>query len=66
MSFNLATILTETALAAPDAPACRISGTKTSYRELDELSAGSRPGCGRRAWLLARWWRCSCRTSRSS
>jgi long-chain acyl-CoA synthetase len=38
MSFNLATILTETALAAPDSPACRISGTKTSYRELDELS----------------------------
>jgi long-chain acyl-CoA synthetase len=38
MSFNLATILTETALAAPDSPACRISGTKTTYRELDELS----------------------------
>ena len=38
MSFNLATILTETASAAPDSPACRISGTKTSYRELDELS----------------------------
>ena len=26
MSFNLATILTETTLAAPDAPACRIGG----------------------------------------
>jgi long-chain acyl-CoA synthetase len=38
MSFNLATILTETALATPDAPACRISGNTTSYRELDELS----------------------------
>src|SRR5215475_11229296 len=38
MSFNLATILTETALATPDAPVCKISGTTTSYRELDELS----------------------------
>jgi long-chain acyl-CoA synthetase len=38
MSFNLATILTEATLAAPDAPACRISGNTTSYRELDELS----------------------------
>src|SRR4051794_27739802 len=38
MSFNLAAILTETALATPDAPACRISGNTTSYRELDELS----------------------------
>src|SRR5438309_359850 len=38
LSFNLATILTETALAAPDAPVCKISGTTTSYRELDELS----------------------------
>jgi long-chain acyl-CoA synthetase len=38
MSFNLATILTETALAAPDAPVCRFGGTTTSYRELDEQS----------------------------
>jgi long-chain acyl-CoA synthetase len=38
MSFNLATILTETTLAAPDAPACRFSGTTMTYRELDELS----------------------------
>jgi long-chain acyl-CoA synthetase len=38
MSFNLATILTETALAAPDSPACRFAGTTTTYRELDELS----------------------------
>ncbi len=38
MSFNLATILTETTLAAPDAPACRFAGTTTTYRELDELS----------------------------
>jgi long-chain acyl-CoA synthetase len=38
MSFNLATILTETTLAAPDAPVCRFRGTTTSYRELDEQS----------------------------
>src|SRR6266567_2423408 len=38
MSFNLATILTETTLAAPDTPACRIGGNSTSYRELDEQS----------------------------
>ena len=38
MSFNLATILTETTLAAPDAPVCRIGGTTTTYRELDEQS----------------------------
>ena len=53
MSFNLATILTEATLAAPDAPACRFAGTTTTYRELDELSgrcaagllaAGLRPG----------------------
>jgi long-chain acyl-CoA synthetase len=38
MSFNLATILTEATLAAPDAPACRFAGATTTYRELDELS----------------------------
>ena len=38
MSFNLATILTEATLAAPDAPVCRFAGTTTTYRELDELS----------------------------
>jgi long-chain acyl-CoA synthetase len=38
MSFNLSTILTETTLAAPDAPVCRIGGTTTTYRELDEQS----------------------------
>jgi len=38
MSFNLATILTETTLAGPDAPVCRFGGNPTSYRELDELS----------------------------
>jgi hypothetical protein len=30
MSFNLATILTETTLPAPDAPVCRFGGTTTS------------------------------------
>src|ERR1700730_9555802 len=38
MSFNLATILTETTLAGPDAPVCRIGGTTTTYRELDGQS----------------------------
>jgi long-chain acyl-CoA synthetase len=38
MSFNLATILTETTLAAPEAPVCRFRGTTTSCRELDEQS----------------------------
>jgi long-chain acyl-CoA synthetase len=38
MSFNLATILSEAALAAPDAPACRFAGTATTYAELDEQS----------------------------
>jgi long-chain acyl-CoA synthetase len=39
MSFNLATILTETAVAAPDAPACLSGGTVTTYRELDEQAS---------------------------
>ena len=38
MSFNLATILTETALATPDAPVHRFGGTVTTYGELDEQS----------------------------
>src|SRR5258708_35493766 len=38
MSFNLAPILTETPLAAPDASVCRFGGNPTSYRELDEQS----------------------------
>jgi long-chain acyl-CoA synthetase len=38
MSFNLATILTETALAAPDATVHLFGGTATTYRELDERS----------------------------
>ena len=44
MSFNLATILTETTLAAPDAPVCRIGGTTTTYRELDDLSGRAAAG----------------------
>jgi long-chain acyl-CoA synthetase len=38
MTFNLATILTETALAGPDAPVHRFMGTTTTYGELDEQS----------------------------
>jgi long-chain acyl-CoA synthetase len=38
MSFNLATILTETALAAPEAPVSLASGTVMTYRELDVQS----------------------------
>jgi len=38
MSFNLATILTETALATPDAQVHLSGGTATTYRELDEQS----------------------------
>ena len=59
MSFNLATILTEATLAAPDAPACRFAGTTTTYRELDELSwPGRGRGC-RKVGLRpsAKWWR---------
>jgi long-chain acyl-CoA synthetase len=46
MSFNLATILTETASAAPDTPVCLVGGTATTYRELDEQSGeiGLAPG----------------------
>ena len=38
VSFNLATILTETALATPDALVHLFGGTATTYRELDEQS----------------------------
>ncbi len=53
MSFNLATILNETAMAAPEATVHTFMGTATSYRELDEqsgqfaaglLESGLRPG----------------------
>jgi hypothetical protein len=48
MSFNLATILTETALAAPAAPVHLFGRTTTTYRQLDEQSgrlATPRPRC---------------------
>jgi long-chain acyl-CoA synthetase len=38
MSFNLATILHETAMAAPEAPVYIAGGRAATYRELDELS----------------------------
>jgi long-chain acyl-CoA synthetase len=38
MSFNLATILTETAAAAPGSPVCRLGGAVTTYRQLDDES----------------------------
>ncbi len=44
MSFNLATILTETTLAEPGSPVCRIGGNTTTYRELDDLSGRTAAG----------------------
>jgi long-chain acyl-CoA synthetase len=53
VSFNLATILNETALAIPDATVHTFMGASTTYRELDEqsgrlaaglLASGLRPG----------------------
>ena len=38
MSFNLATILRESALAAPEAPVAKFMGMTTSYAELDAQS----------------------------
>jgi non-ribosomal peptide synthetase component F len=38
MSFNLAVILQETALAFPDRPAMVYAGGQLSYAELDTLS----------------------------
>ena len=38
MTFNLATILTETALATPAAPAYLFGGTATTYGQIDEQS----------------------------
>jgi long-chain acyl-CoA synthetase len=38
VSFNLATMLTETAIATPDATAHTFMGAATTYRELDEHS----------------------------
>ena len=48
MSFNLATILTETTLAAPGAPVCRFGGNPTSYRELEESSNALAPALVKR------------------
>jgi acyl-CoA synthetase (AMP-forming)/AMP-acid ligase II len=59
-------------LAAPDAPVCRIGGnpkipaTTTTYRELDEQSGRFAAGLREIGLSSARWWHCSCRTSRSS
>ena len=53
MSFNLAVILTETALSAPDRPVAMFDGGQLTYRQLDQASdrlaaslaaAGIRPG----------------------
>src|SRR5689334_11797146 len=38
MSFNLATILRESRLAAPDAPVAKFMGSSMSYAELDAQS----------------------------
>ncbi len=38
MSFNLATILRETAAVTPDATVCHAGGTATTYQQLDEVS----------------------------
>src|SRR3984885_16289096 len=55
VSFNLATILNETALATPDATIHTFMGTATRYQEVDEqsgrfaaglLESGLRPGQG--------------------
>jgi len=47
MSFNLATILRETAAATPDALAYRAAGVTATYRELDEQSGSFAAGLAR-------------------
>jgi long-chain acyl-CoA synthetase len=47
MSFNLATILSETAMASPEAPVSLAGGTVMTYRELD--GQAGRVAAGRRA-----------------
>ena len=47
MSFNLATILRETAAATPDALAYRAAGATATYRELDEQSGRFAAGLAR-------------------
>ena len=66
MSFNLATILTETALAAPDAPVHRFMGAATTYGSLNEESGRLAAGLREAGGSPATWWRCNCRTYRSS
>ncbi|MDP9117769.1 MAG: long-chain fatty acid--CoA ligase [Actinomycetota bacterium] len=46
MSFNLATMLHESALATPDAPALRFAGQTISYAELDDQSGRFAAGLG--------------------
>jgi long-chain acyl-CoA synthetase len=47
MSFNLATILRETAAATPDALAYHAAGSSATYRELDEQSGRFAAGLAR-------------------
>jgi hypothetical protein len=66
MSFNLATILTEATLAAPDAPVHLFAEPRRRTASSMSNRAASRRAYARPASVPARWWRCSCRTSRSS
>ncbi len=66
MSFNLATILRETAAAAPDALAYRAGARPQTYRELDQESGQFAAGLVAAGLRPARWSPFSCRTSRSS
>src|SRR3954454_2790692 len=52
MSFNLATILRESAAASPDRPLLRIGSLELSYRQVDEMSG--RVAAGLRAAGLHR------------
>ena len=51
MSFNLATILRESARRTPDSTVLRFGGSSLSYAELDELSSKVREGTARRVLL---------------
>ena len=53
MSFNLATVLTETTQATPDAEVCRFGGAATTYRELDEQSGRLAAGLPQGSLLAA-------------
>lgn len=52
MSFNLATMLRESATAAPDKPLCHIAELSFSYAQVEEI--GRRAGGGRPAGREAR------------